>query len=316
MRLGPAIALAASTWACLDPLVDESEVEFVFGVRGVEGPDDAPLLEEDPAFREEVALFPDRLPYLRGFAKGRVVWFWDVPGPMSEAVPPFFLLERDGQPLGLPIVDTIPGQTGYGPWWRLVRVPVTDDYDDEPIWSRAGIDEALRRGLVETPIETRRIINAPVVTADTLVQFVPSDPEQVRSPTRVWYRKRIAFWVRFSLEQELDTNLRSIPVGTLNRLQRVNQPFLLSEDREQFDLDGDGRQVSTNDIFEFGPEDLDYTAAWTERRVRTRADYESFDDGTPELAEHVGLDSSPLVVGTEQIPGLLACPLQREPGEL
>jgi hypothetical protein len=300
--------------ACLEPVDEAPLPSLSFDSDGVAA-ESAPRLEDDPQFAESVATFPDRLPYLRGFAAGERVWYWHVPGPTSRVIVPVFRLERDGAPLGLPIVDVIPGQTGYSPWWRLVRVPVTDAYDDQPMCSRAAIDAALLAGLVEAPIRTERVISAPIVLPSTVVELGEG---RTATPTDICYRDHRASWVRFGLEQRLPVDVREIPVRTLFSFQRVNQPFVLNERVADFDLDADGRLVSTNDVFEVGPGDPTYTPAWTEVRVRTSSTYRSFDDGEPEITaaeqimEQLGRGIQSLEPGQVDV----SCPLQAARGEL
>ncbi len=308
------LVCALRTAACLDGPRDPEELPFVFGLEGVAA-EDAPRIESDPAFADEVQTFPGELPYLRGFWNDVPTWYWHIPEPASDAIAPVFRLERDGVPFGLPIIDVIPGQNGYSPWWRVHRVPVTPLFDDQKIWSREAVDAALELGLVEAPVPTEQVLSAPVVRSETVVDLGFG---LRATPTDVWYRNHRVAWVRFSLEQRLPQEVRNIPVRTLFRVQREGQSFLLNEREANFDLDGDGALSSTNDLFDVGPNSPLYTPAWTEVRVRAVSDLQSFDDGTPELtsASQVLDDEEDLVLSVGPGAERVSCPLQATRGEL
>ena len=104
-------------------------------------------------------------------ATGGPVRYWNfgaAPLALTSAVSAslYLLVEADGvTPRGDHpwLLDSIPGDPGYSPIRRIIRVPVTADYHGERLTSVAALNEAIERGLVAEPVSAETWRNVPVV---------------------------------------------------------------------------------------------------------------------------------------------------------
>lgn len=316
------------TAGCLDPQVsDEVDASRVFGDPELEAAQ-LPHVEENVDLADNVARFPTDIPYAQAYASGRKVWYWRVPPPLTDFIVPIYVLVGpDGQPMQRPIIDVIPGDTGYSPWWRVVRVPVTDAYAGEHIWSREAIDLGVQMGLLEAPVPTERVVTCPVVRSDVRVQ-VDQDGTTV-APTWALYRNQRVDWIEFDSDITVSVEDRRMPIAPFFVFQRIDEPFPLVELDAGFDLDGDGSLSASNNIFQFDVGEVGYTPFWYPVRVRTVSDFVSIDTAsTADQLEFTGEDDflGPVygvVTSDRVIPPLMEmkdqlrnCPIQREPGRL
>lgn len=287
-------------------------------------------LEDDPSFDDTVARFIRDVPYLQGYVNGRQVWYWSVPEETPTFIAPVYrIVDPTGQPIGRPIIDVIPTKPGYTPWWRVFEVRTTAAYRGERLWSRAAIDLAVQRGLVEPPEATTRVLDCPVVHRDSRVavgggQFV--------TPTTVWYRDHRAHWLEFSASLELPVEIDGRPIRRMPRFpvhvfRRINEAHPLYEARTGIDINGDARLDASNNVFSGGPGDARYSPLWFVSEVRTVAGFHSIDrppfTETDLSAETQFFDpvleqvTSPSVVSlTLNHENLVNCPLQRIGGGL
>lgn len=313
---------------CLDPQVsDEVDTSRIFGDPDLEVAQ-LPHVEENAALADNVALFPADIPYAQAYAGGRKVWYWRVPPPLPDfIVPMYVLVDREGQPIQQPIIDVIPGDAGYSPWWRIVMVTVTDAYAGENIWSRDAIDTGVRMGLLEDPVPTETVVTCPVVRSDVRVQ-VAKDGTTV-APTWAIYRNQRVDWIRFQSDIAVPVEDRRMPIAPFFVFQRIDEPFPLVELDAGFDLDGDGSLAASNNIFQFDITEVGYTPFWYPVRVRTVSDFVSID--TASTAEDLEFTSGDdflgpvygVVTSDRVIPPLMEmrnelrnCPIQRAEGAL
>ncbi len=323
--------------ACLDPLVDDArDPRASFGPADVD-PATIPHVEDDPGLADRVASFPRAVPYLRGFADGEEVRYWNVPGPNARFVAPMYVVVGlDGTPVGAPVIDVLPGDRGYSPWWRQHVVQVTEAWAGERLWSREAIEAATRLGLVREPVATEVIVSCPVVARDVRVEVGGAEPV---APTLVWYRGRRAHWLRFSGEEALPVGERAMSAFPVYVFQRVDQAAPIYELVAGVDLDRDGVVDHSNNVFAGGLGSARYSPLWTLALVRTSADFPSIDtaadpaDGRgpgytaeadffdadrgalrPEAL--VGSSSTAWVLGLEDADALVNCPIQRTRGAL
>ena len=236
------LALIVLSLGCLEPF-DEGELgeERVFGPPDIP-PEEAPRVDADGLSLEE---FTTRIEYLDGWADSSTVSFWRIDGKINASIAPVWRLERDGELFGLPIVDVLPRDQGYTPFWRLHRVPVTEDYNGERIWSRSAIEAGIRIGILEPSIVTETILVAPIVVQD--LRYETAEGEQ--KPTDVWYRNQLTSWVRFPEALTLSEDIRELEPSPRYLIQRISQPFVLDEGIERIDFDQDGELRSTHQIF-------------------------------------------------------------------
>ena len=286
----------------------------------------APTVSELPDFDSRVDQFTQRIDYLRGFADGRPIWYWNVDGANSRVIAPaLFIVDQTGVRLQAPIIDSLPGDLGYSPWWRVIEYEVTSAWSGEVFTSRAAADAGARAGLLEGPFESSEVLNAPVsvpdVTADDGVRIA------VRTST-VWYRGAVGRWVPFNQDYRLTPGIRQMPTLPKYILQRIDETFPIYEFLADVDLNGDNVLNDSNNIFAVDVTSDDYTPLWFAASVRTTPDYPSID--TPLVDRAVGLsaeaqffDPDTGVILSDQVVSveldenrLVNCPIQTVVGEL
>lgn len=218
--------------------------------------------------------FTTRAVRISAYQADQVVHIGRLDGEVSEIVPPVWRLFGPEGPLDAPIVDVLPGDTGYGPIWRLHQVRVTDRYAGEAIRSRADVDAAIALGLVEPPVPTETLLLAPICVDEPSIEGWPAP---VPAPVDVWYRGQAVAWLRIPTALDLPSETQQIIPRAAFVLQRVNQPHPLDEDLAGFDLDGDGQRFSSHRVLEDVASPLCRV-----RQARTAATLSSIDDPDPD----------------------------------
>lgn len=288
--------------SCLEPF-DEGEIalERAFGPADIE-PDDAPRAEGTAGL--DLSRFSRSARRLVGFAGGSTVAFWRVDGEVTNLIAPAFRLERDGRLFGKPIVDALPGANGYSPLWRLLRVPVTSAYREERIWSRAAVEAGVELGILEPPIETEIVLVAPIFAAPTSVET----KDETSETTDVWYRNQLVAWFRFPSSAQVEPSRRRLEAVDSYTFARVNQVFVLDEDREGIDLDGDGATRNAHVVLPTG-----VNPVCNMQLARASAEFRSIDStALPDVRslEDPALTSvgQPPILFIQELDGLSLCP--------
>jgi hypothetical protein len=113
-----------------------------------------------------------------GWYKGRDVHYFDF-GPSTDRTAPIYALitgmDAQGRPQFVPgqhnIIDVIPGDPGYSPFWNVFLVQVPATYQANTITSAAGVLNSgypiLHPGLV---------VNCPVIRTDSAMTGTPGMP--------------------------------------------------------------------------------------------------------------------------------------------
>jgi hypothetical protein len=236
--------------ACLDPLVsDEVADQGLVLPAGTEIPSGHgfPEIEAQIAANDGV---PSLIPRLSAFSEGQRVHFWNFGATPDFAAPLFMMAERDDQGelqriAHSTIIDAIPGQAGYSPFWSILYLEVTDQYNGELITSFAAIEEAQTLGLINAPVLADFGVNCPIVAADVLLE-VGGGAEPIGAPSDF-------YWRGMELEGfELGamTLLRGTEVAPASMyvLSREGQEPL-SEPERGVDFTGDGDTRDSNNIF-------------------------------------------------------------------
>lgn len=99
-----------------------------------------------------------------GVADGELYQYMDF-GAVNPVLPAMYIPMRDGKPVPgqHPIVDALPGNEGYGPYWQVIEVEVDSDYEANDLKSLGGIHKA---DLKLTP--RGEAVHCPVVNPDAL----------------------------------------------------------------------------------------------------------------------------------------------------
>jgi hypothetical protein len=324
----PAAVAAAAVMlapACLDAQVSDAP-----GMTGVLLPpgSDVPSAHDDAAIERQIDQndrVAGEVPLVHGFAGGQAIAYWDL-GPAPDfAAPIFELVEEapDGElrPIDHPtIVDAIPGDAGYSPFWAVLAVKVTDAYDGELLTSFAAVQEAERVGLVETPVLQRVAINCPVVARGTTLEV--GGGEQPIAPAARFFWKGMSVdyydFGPFALEDNAD-----LPPRARYVLRREGgEP--LSEVARGVDMTGDGDLNDTNDVFAERAGDDGFSPLCRTVDVVVAATTGSIDDSGDETVADIRAASDLFdpdvvegtVVAVSETDELRNCPQQRQVGAL
>lgn len=276
IALGMLAACSIGVGACLDPQVSD---DVVLSGLILPAGSDVPSAHDDPVLEQQIADndgVDGTVPLLSAFADGLPVRYWDLGSSPSFGAPLFALvrIDENDEPIFLAhntIVDAIPGDSGYSPYWTLYLLEVTDLYDGELITSFAAVEEAQQLGLVLAPRQPTIAINCPAVATD--VRLEVGDGEDPLPPSNLFY------WQGKTV-RNYDLGLMPIPDSNTEPEPEVlvisregKEP--LSEPLRQVDITNDGDIVDTNNVFEREPSDARYSPLT--RRVNVTVP----DDGFP-----------------------------------
>jgi len=318
-----AVALASS--ACLDPLVsDDVPPEGLVLPAGTAVPDaqDDPLIDGQIAENDGV---DGEIPLLAGFADGAPAHYWDF-GDTPEFASPLFVLVRRNADDEFEIldhntiIDVLPGEPGYSPFWAVLFVEVTDAYDGELIPSFAAAQEAQELGLVLPPKAMEVAVNCPAVAKDVTLELGDGN-DPMPPPKRFYWKGQEVRYYDFGFIPV--DNATIVPDMAMYRLKREGG-VALSEPLRNVDMTGDGDTKDTNNIFELAVTDeyvsplcrtVDVVVHATYRSIdtsadQTIADFRSADDM---------FDPDPLpesIVAFDETDELRNCPQQTEAGGL
>ena len=258
LPLAAVVALSVLVAGCMGPLAsDELTSATVIWPEWT----DVPELEEDHALAQQVLAgqgFDGTIvPLLSGFSGGHPVRFWDFGVAPREAAPIFMLVSDiaedgtftpvEGHPT---IIDVVPGDVGYSPFWQVFLLPVTDVYDGELLTSIDAIQEAREQGLADAAVALDLYVNCPVVHRDTELEM----PDGFKEPSQFFYKDTLASYYDLGMAPLREGTIL-LDVQPMYQLRREGgEP--LDETVRGVDMTGDGDTADTNHVF---AEDLDAT---------------------------------------------------------
>lgn len=192
------------------------------------------------------------VPLVNGFAAGAPTRTWDF-GPAPTFAAPLFVLAARGSDGELApiahntIVEAIPGDPGYSPFWAVFFVEITDAYAGERLTSFEAIGSAVTAGLVEPPIAMAVAVNCPAVAPDVVLELgggaAPLPP-----PSNFYYRGRTVTYYDLG-PMPIGMDRVTVPESRRYVLRREGEEPL-SEPIRNIDIVGDGDLADTNDIYE------------------------------------------------------------------
>jgi hypothetical protein len=248
IRASCAAALALA--GCLDAQVSDEP-----GLPGLILPagSEVPSAHDDPAIDRQIDDSDgvgELVPLIHGFVGGQPVAYWDF-GPAPDFAAPIFVLVAEGEggelePIAHPtIIDAIPGDPAYSPFWALVLVEVTAVYQGELLTSFAAVAEAEQRGLVESQHLQEEAVNCPAVASGVTLQLGGGAEPLPPPASFYWQGKTVSYYDfgRFAIDQS-----SVVPASARYVLRRAGgEP--LSEVVRGVDMTGDGDANDTNDVF-------------------------------------------------------------------
>jgi hypothetical protein len=245
------LLLALVCAGCLGPLVSDDPAPDTSTTILPAGTA-VPLLTDDPAAAAKLSAadgLTGTLVRQTAFARGMLVHVWNF-GPAPDlAAPLFMLVKKDdtGNLVRIPhptVIDTLPGQAGYSPFWAVFTVEVSSSYNGELLTSFTAVQEALTTGLLRPPIAQTYAVNCPIAGPEVKVDVGNG---ATTGPNEQFYYRgaRVPY---FDLG-DLPLAGATVPAATRVVLRREGgEP--LSEIVRHVDIDGDGDATDTNDILE------------------------------------------------------------------
>jgi len=312
--------------SCLDPLVDDEVASAGLVLPAgtiVPSAHDDPIVEQQIAENDGV---PTLIPRIKAFAQGAPVHYWDF-GPSPDFAAPIFLVAKrneqgDFERLPHPtIVDTIPGDPGYSPYWSVLFLEVTDAYNGELITSFAAIEEAQSLGLIKAPTPAPFAVNCPTVTADTLLEVGGGQPPLPPESLFFWNGKTVRYYDLGRMPITGGTKAAESSMYVLSR--EGKEP--LSEPLRGVDITGDGDTLDTNNVFSVSKIEDDYTPLCRRVNVTVPSEGLSLIDTTQSDTQSSIQDASLLfspgpvpttVIAFEETEFLGNCPQQSQEGGL
>jgi hypothetical protein len=213
-----------------------------------------PSVEDDAALAEQLAAndgVSDLIRRETAFANGSVVHAWDFGPAPPFAAPLYILVAPDATgtltriPIHPTVIEAMPGDAGYSPYWAPYYVQTTDAYAGELLTSVEAIDEAVTRGLVMRPVAQTFAINCPA-TASSVRLEVDDEGDVIAPPSQFFYRGMTVPYFDFG---PMPLVAGSSPGERARyRLHRVGEDPL-DEPVRGVDMTGDGDIEDTNDIY-------------------------------------------------------------------
>ncbi len=245
--LGPFLA------GCLDPLVSDEPTTITLILPAGTA---VPSALDDPAIAAQIAEadgLTGVIPRQTAFAGGQRIHVWNV-GPAPSAASPLFVLVKRDAAGGLvriahpTVIEAIPGEPRYSPFWAVFNVEVTAEYRGELLTSFAAISEAVDRGLVKRPAQQTFAVNCPIGGRDVRIDV--GNGMTVGPNAMFFYEGTTVPYFDFGPMPLVDGS--TIPEARRIVLRRAgDEP--LSEVIRHVDLDGDGDTTDTNDVLEGAP---------------------------------------------------------------
>lgn len=319
------VALVTLATGCLGPQVSD-EASAPGGIL----PPGAvvPRADDDPAIAAQLDQLDGvdaSVALIGGFAAGRPTRTWDFGPAPAIAAPLLVLAQRSATGALEPIdhntiVDAIPGDPGYSPFWAVFMVEVTDRYAGELITSFAAVAAAVDAGLVLSPVGTGAAVNCPTVAPDVTVDVGTSQP--LPATSRFYYRGTTVPYFDFG-PMPIDADRVTVPEQRHFVLRREGaEP--LSEPIRGVDLVGDGDLVDTNDIYERAADDPDRSPLCRSVAVAVVAETASIDTSRDD--EVADLRAASQLFAPGPVPAVVTavavgdelrnCPAQRIEGDL
>jgi hypothetical protein len=277
------LCLTIATAGCIDARVTDDPVR---GAGVLPAGTVLPAIETDPilaAQLEEYDGVSGTVPRVTSFAGGTVIHTWDF-GPAPSFAAPVYMLVRATGPGTFDrvahntIVETIPGDPGYSPYWGMYLVYVTARYQGEVLSSVAAIDEAVSLGLVDPPVAQDFAVNC-AETAPTISIEVGGGQPPLPPPARFNVKGWSVPYYDFGKLPLLDRV--TIPEARRYQLRREGgEP--LSEPVRGIDMTADGDVNDSNDVYDLGPTDPMPTALCRTVTVAVAATTASIDTSQDE----------------------------------
>lgn len=199
MRKGSLVALSvAIVSGCLEPQVSDRPTYSPNIARpGSAVPDVTTSFDLVGRIEGADGVSTNPVPRKPAFVGGAQVLYWDLGAAPRFAITAYELrtCDENGAPIPGPdgyvahprIVDALPGDPSYSPYFRLWTACVTERYAGEVLPSLAALEDAVTLGLVLEPEPTTSYLHMPILAPDVTIEVgggaEPAAPDDV-----VYYR--------------------------------------------------------------------------------------------------------------------------------
>lgn len=245
--LGPLLA------GCLDPLVSD---EIAAATLILPAGTPVPSALDDPEVVAQITAadgLAGIVPRQTAFVGGQRLFVWNV-GPAPAVASPLFVLAKrnaagDLEKIAHPtVIEAIPGDPRYSPFWAVFYVEVTADYRGELLTSFAAISEAVDRGLVRRPAAQTFAVNCPIAGPDVRLEVGPG---MTAGPSAAFYYEGTTVpYFDFGPMPLVDGSV--VPEARRIVVRRTGEEPV-SEVSRHVDVTADGDTIDTNDILEGAP---------------------------------------------------------------
>ncbi len=245
------LLLALACAGCLGPLVSDDPAP-VTSTSILPAGTPVPVLTDDPTAAAKIAAadgVTGTIVRQTAFARGTLVHVWNF-GPAPNLAAPLFMLvqkDADGNLVRIPhptVIEAIPGDPGYSPFWAVFTVEVTTAYHGELLTSFAAIQEALTSGLIKPPMAQPYAVNCPIAGPEIRVDV--GNGATVGPNAQFYYLGSRVPYFDFG---HMPLAGADVPAATRVVLRREGEEPL-SEVVRHVDIDGDGDITDTNDVLE------------------------------------------------------------------
>lgn len=253
MRSAVICCLGSLLAGCLDPLVsDELTTTTLILPAGTT----VPSALDDPEVAAQITAadgLAGIVPRQTAFVGGQRIFVWNV-GPAPAVASPLFVLAKrntagDLVKIAHPtVIEAIPGEPRYSPFWAVFYVEVTADYHGELLTSFAAVGEAVDRGLVKRPAAQTFAVNCPIAGPDVRIDV--GNGMTAGPNATFYYAGKTVPYFDFGEMPLVDGS--SVPEARRIVVRRAgDEP--VSEVTRHVDLTNDGDTIDTNDVLEGAP---------------------------------------------------------------
>lgn len=241
------LALILACTGCLGPLTSDDPAPST----AILPPGSAvPALGDDPVAAAKLVAndgLDGTIVRQTAFASFQLVHVWNF-GPAPDLAAPLFVLvapDTTGELVRIPhptVIEAVPGDPGYSPFWAVFWVEVTGSYNGELLTSFQAIRDAVDAGLVKPPVAQPFAVNCPIAGADITVDV--GGGYTVGPNATFYYLGKTVPYFDFG---QMPLDGAHVPEAIRVVLHREGEDPL-SEVLRHVDLDGDGDTTDTNDV--------------------------------------------------------------------
>jgi hypothetical protein len=300
-------------------------------------PEPVPSLYDDATLAAQVADadgIDGVAPRFTAFVHGHNTHYWTIGGGTERAMPLYLLCRPEGDedcaPIDhAPIVDLLPGETGYSAFGQIHWVILPAGWSGRLTSLDAIRAEIDAQGSAE-PRPSSMLMHCPIVGADAQIEVAPDTTVLAQAPIYVRGLEAKCFDFSASRPHRAVLPDGAMFIRNVYVLTREGEAQPLSEAMRMIDLTNDGDQRDSNNIFGVDLSDNDYTPLWRMVTVTVPASIASIDTSMDESVadyrdSHDMFDIAPdytitplpgQIVSYEETDVLINCPLQSAEGQL